>query len=165
MHTRPAALLALTLLLLSLPLAAKPICRWVDGSGRTQFSEVVPDRYKDVATCTDSQQFELSPSQRRAAEQLSAEARTKAVRDAAKVPARSASSAPSTKGSVPPRIAKRPAETVTDTTDCATWRRLYEESSACFGPFRTNRGATKAEAFEVCNEIPNPDPTCGPARQ
>lgn len=165
MHPLAASPIAVTLTGLSLPLAAKPICRWVDGNGRTQLAEVVPDRYKDVATCTDSQQFELSAAQRRAAEQRGAEARAKAVRDAAKVPARAASSAPSTKGSVPPRIAKRPAETITDTTDCATWRRLYEESAACFGPFRTNRGATKAEAFEVCNEIPSPDPTCGPARQ
>jgi len=130
MHIRPAALLAVTLSLLTLPLAAKPICRWVDGSGRTQISEVVPDRYRDLATCTDSQTYELTPQQRRAAEQRADEARAKAV---------------------------------TDTTDCATWWRLYEESAACFGPFRTNRGATRAEAFDVCNEIPSPEPKCGSA--
>lgn len=163
MHTPPAALLAVTLSLLTLPLAAKPICRWVDGNGRTQISEVVPDRYRDLATCTDSQTYELTPQQRRAAEQRADEARAKAVRDAAKAPARAASSAPSPAGVVPQRVAKRPAETVTDTTDCATWWRLYEESAACFGPFRTNRGATKAEAFDVCNEVPNPEPKCGSA--
>jgi hypothetical protein len=166
MYTRPAALLGMTRLLpllmslLSLPLAAKPICRWVDGNGRTQFSDVVPARYRDLATCTDSQKHELPPQQRRAAEQPADGARAKAVPDAAKAPARAASGA-SREGVAPQRVAKRPSETVTETTDCATWWRLYEESAACFGPFRTSRGATKSEAFDVCNEIPSPEPKCG----
>ncbi len=60
---------------------------------------------------------------------------------------------------------KRPAEVVTDATDCGAWWRLYDESIACFGPFRTTRGATKVEAFEVCNVIASPVPKCGPRSQ
>ena len=60
---------------------------------------------------------------------------------------------------------KRPAELVTDATDCETWWRLYDESTACFGPFRTTRGATKVEAFDVCNAVASPEPKCGPRRR
>lgn len=59
-------------------------------------------------------------------------------------------------------ITKRPAELVTETTSCPTWWRLYDESGECFGPYRTARGATKAEAFDVCNVVLSPEPKCGP---
>lgn len=54
---------------------------------------------------------------------------------------------------------------MTDDTDCETWRRLYRESEDCFGPYRTTRGGTKAEAFEKCNPIPSPELKCGPVRE
>ena len=41
-------------------------------------------------------------------------------------------------------------------TDCETWQRLYFESIDCFGPYRTVRGGIKPEAFERCNEVPEP---------
>jgi hypothetical protein len=58
----------------------------------------------------------------------------------------------------------RPAQTVTERTDCATSWRLYDESLACFGPFQTVRGAIKAEAFDVCKVVANPEPRCGRRR-
>ena len=61
--------------------------------------------------------------------------------------------------------AKRPAEIVTGATDCPTWWRLYDESAECFGPYRTTRGATKAEAFDKCTPIPSPELKCGPLRR
>jgi hypothetical protein len=60
---------------------------------------------------------------------------------------------------------KRPAEPVTDRTDCATRWRLYDESLACFGPFQTTRGAIKPEAYEVCNVIVSPESRCGRRRE
>jgi hypothetical protein len=158
----PAVLVTAVLATLSFPAASTPICRWVDDSGRTQMAEVAPDRYKTLATCTDSQQYELSPAQRRAAEQAAAEDRARAARAAASLPARSAASAPRPASGASQAQAKRPTQVVTDATDCPTWWRLYEESGECFGPFRTTRGAIKAEAFDVCNEIPSPEPKCGP---
>lgn len=145
--------------------AVSAVCRWVDDGGRTHLSEVVPDRYKALATCTDSNRYELSPSQRRAAQQRVEEDRARAVRAAATPPLRPASAAErrAAGGSEPGM--KQPAEVVTDATDCGTWWRLYDESIACFGPFRTTRGATKVEAFDVCNVIASPEPKCGPRSQ
>ncbi|MBX9818544.1 MAG: hypothetical protein K2X79_10980, partial [Burkholderiaceae bacterium] len=59
---------------------------------------------------------------------------------------------------------KRPAETVTDATDCPTWWRIYDDSNACFGPFRTVQGGLKPEAFDHCNAVASPELRCGPRR-
>jgi hypothetical protein len=141
-----AAALAATLAIafamaLALPMAnATPICRWVDKAGRTQVASVVPEPYKAAATCTDSQKYELSAAQRRAAEQSVEQDKAMARIEAA----------------------KRPVEVVTGATDCPTWWRLFDENAECFGPYRTTRGATKQEAFDVCNVVPSPAPKCGP---
>lgn len=158
-----AALGAACLVLLPSAAGATPVCRWVDDGGRTHVADNVPERYRATATCTDSQKYELTPAQQRAAQQRVADDRAKAARAAA-VPAPRAASATASQPAAraPGRAVKRPAEVVTDTTDCATWWRLYDESAACFGPFRTTRGATKAEAFDVCNVIVSPESRCGP---
>ena len=56
---------------------------------------------------------------------------------------------------------KRPAEVVTEATACSTWWRIHDESVECFGPYRTTRGAIKAEAFDTCNVVASPEPECG----
>jgi hypothetical protein len=134
----------------------------VNESGLTQIADVVPDKYKKVATCTDSRKFEVSPEQRRAAEKRVADDRAAASKAAARPPPEGAASSPRPAGAASQPGAKRPTELVTDATDCPTWWRLYDESADCFGPYRTTRGATKVEAFDKCNVVPNPEPRCGP---
>jgi len=147
-----SAILAVVLNLSLLQAAgATSICRWIDENGQTQFSDVVPESYKPVVTCTHSQK--IKPS----AEQRTVDGRSNNRLDKPSPPAasprQSAASVPAT---------KQFAETVTERTNCTTWRRLYDESGACFAPFRTVRGGIKAEAFAVCNEVPNPEAKCGP---
>lgn len=151
-------------MLLASPIAnATPICVWLDDVGRTQYASVVPEEYKAVATCTDSQQYELSPEQQRAAEKAKAarEDIANALLEAAKLAAMAAASSPPVVGTAPRAVTKRPAEVVTEATDCTTWWRLFDESAECFSPFRTTRGAIKVEAFDVCNAVPSPEPKCG----
>lgn len=132
---------------------------WVDENGRTQISDTVPEQYRKSATAIDSEHYEVSAEQRQ--EALERAAREKALADEVAKPRQSAPApANDSSGSVPV-VTKRPAEGVTESTDCATWRRLYLESVDCFAPYRTVRGATKAEAFEKCTPIPEPDPKCG----
>jgi hypothetical protein len=140
---------------------AAQICRWVDDQGRTQMSDVVPEAYRAKATCVDSSRYEAAPQDRREAEQRAAAERARAASAAARTPPPApavALTAPA--ASAPPK--KRPAETVTDRTDCATWWRLYDESGACFGPYRNVKGGIKPEAYERCNVIPSPEAKCGP---
>lgn len=69
---------ALALVLLSTCAGATSICRWVDERGRTQIAEVVPEKYKKAAICTDSRRYELSAEQRQAAERRVAEDKARA---------------------------------------------------------------------------------------
>jgi Domain of unknown function (DUF4124) len=158
------ALVWVSLALFTPALGAASICRWVDEAGRTQMADAVPDRYKHIATCTDSQKYELSAEQRRDAEQRAADEQSRAPSQADNRPATAASSARSPSGAASTPRVKRPVELVTEATDCPTWRRLYNESSDCFGPYRTARGGMKPEAFDNCNVVPHPDLKCGPLR-
>lgn len=155
-------LLVCSLLTAALTASATVIYRWVDESGRTHISDVVPEKYRKSATRVDSSEFEVSPERRKEAEERVA--REKALaEEAAKRRASAPSAAPASAASAP-TTGKRPAQGVTDATDCNTWWRLYRESQECFGPFRTVGGGIKPEAFERCNEVPSPEPKCGPFR-
>lgn len=149
-------LLALAHSLLAPAIGATLMCRWIDEHGRTHITDIVPDKYTSIAICTDSDQYELTAEQLRASQQRQAAERAKALRDEAS----KAMSGKSPPAAVAPPSRKRPIEIVTDKTDCSTWWRIYDESSACFGPFNTVHGI-KAEAYDVCNEVPSPEPKCG----
>lgn len=151
-----------SLLLLFTNAGATTICRWVDNTGRTQFAEAVPQRYRSVAVCTDLQRDELPLEQREAAEQRAAVEQAQTRRKAARAPVGAASNVrrPAKAASQP--SVKRPSKVVTAATDCTTWWRIYDESVECLRPYRTTRGATKVEAFDKCNVIASPEPTCGP---
>jgi hypothetical protein len=136
---------------------AQAVYRWVDDAGRTHFGDQVPEKYRARATRVDPAVVEPTPEDRRAAEERAE--REKQQLDASRRAPALAVLPPAVSASAPP--VKRPPVGVTPGTDCATWRRLYEESQQCFGPFRTATGGLKAEAYEHCTEIPNPDPTCG----
>jgi hypothetical protein len=151
------------------PGGATPLCRWVDDHGLTQFAQTVPERYKAVATCTDSARYDIPPAQLRAAQQRAEDERQRAARAASvAAPGSAASSAsasarPAAAASAP--APKRPAQAMTERTDCATSWRLYDESLACFGAFQTVHGAIKAEAYDVCNVVASPEPRCGRRRE
>jgi Domain of unknown function (DUF4124) len=150
----------------SLAAQAAVIYRWVDERGRTHLSDVVPEKYQKSATRIDTGESAVSPERKRQADE--AAARDKAFADEATKRRQSAQAAPpaaAASAAAPATPAKRPAQGVTDATDCATWWRLYRESEACFGPYRSVGGGTKPEAFEKCNPIPSPEPKCGPVRE
>ncbi len=134
---------------------AATVYRWVDEQGRTHFSDTVPDRYRDRARPVDLQDDTPDERERR-------EAEDRAARDRARLP-RASDAAPTPAPAPAPTAApaKRPPVAPTADTDCDTWRRLYQESLDCFGPYRTVRGATRPEAFERCTAVDEPPPRCG----
>jgi hypothetical protein len=171
------AQVALLFLFIAALLSASPslwatsICHWVDASGRTQYSDQVPEAYQAKAICIDSARDALSPEQQQDALQRQADLRAAQERSSAEADARlkgEAQALPraapaSATGSNP--VVKRPTQRITDSTDCTTRWLIYQESIDCFGPFRTTRGATKPEGFEVCNVIESPEVLCGPMRR
>jgi Domain of unknown function (DUF4124) len=146
---------------------AATVYRWVDEQGKVHYSELVPERYQKAAKPVDTTAGQPGAEQQR-------EALERAQKERARAPAAAAaaSAAAAAKQARPPSgaasaaspasraAAKRPAQTPDDQTDCETWQRLFLESAACFGPYRTVRGATKPEAFDVCNVVLEPPPRC-----
>jgi opacity protein-like surface antigen len=164
-------LIAAALLAAATACAAAPtVYRWVDEQGKVHYSDIVPDRYRATAKPVDAGTAEPDAEQRRQALErarldqaraaaLAAERQTKAATGAKS--AASAASAASTASAAQP-AGKRPAQLPNDRTDCDTWQRLFLESSDCFAPYRTVRGATRPEAFDACNVVSEPPPRCRP---
>jgi len=161
---RCAHFLALAAALLTVQAQATDIYRWTDESGRVHIGDRVPERYRATATHMDSAQFLASE-----AELLEAAAR--AERDKA----RAAVITPDAPDARMQRSADRPGGAGDGTTpdpertaaafdrlDCATHRRLYQESQECFAPFLNVNGSLKSGAYAVCREVPDPTTRCGP---
>ncbi|WP_291010072.1 DUF4124 domain-containing protein [Hydrogenophaga sp.] len=162
MFTAHRMCLAALLLCTLAGVQAGDIYRWVDDQGRTHWSDVVPEKYRNNATRVDTRQYELTPEQQREAAERAARERAHAP-ELPEPPAMAAPT-PAAPQAPAPSVVKRPVEQVTESTDCATWWRLYRESQECFGPFHTVGGGLKPEAFDHCNEIPSPELKCGPYR-
>ena len=129
------------------------VYRWVDENGRVHYSEIVPERYRAAArpitlpaAPPSAQPLRDTPGRGSAGKPASAAEPAAPTRP----PVASASSAP------PRPAAKRPARVPDENTDCETWQRLYFESIECFDPYRTVGGGIKPEAFERCNQVPEP---------
>lgn len=161
----PLGALALLLALTSPLVQASPICHWVDNDGQKQLSDRVPEAYRRVAVCQDSQAFELSPKQQVDARQRAAQAQALRDLDRARAdalpPEANANPTAGAALTAAPR-ARRPVEEITASTACPTQWRIYDESMACFSPFRTTQGAIKPEAYEQCREVGSPEVACGP---
>ena len=156
---RPFTLVGALCLLASVSVnaAGATVYRWVDDQGKIHYSEIVPQPYQGVAKPVDAPANDPTAEQRREALGRAQKEKAKAAAietDRQRLPA----SAPTASAASQP-AGKRPAETPTDQTDCETWQRLYLESIECFGSYRTVRGATKPEAFDVCNVVAEPPPT------
>jgi hypothetical protein len=142
--------------------SAATVYRWVDERGEVHYSEVVPERYRKTARPIDTTVGQPSTEQQSEALARAQKERARAAAAASAAANQSrppADAAPSVSPASRP-AAKRPAQIPDEQTDCETWQRLYVESAECFGPYRTARGATKPEAFDVCNVVQEPPSRC-----
>lgn len=163
------ALVALVALGLSSASDSAVVYRWVDKYGKTHFGDTVPSEYKAVARPVDTPVAAPSAEeQRQAVARVAAEKeKLRQAQGGGSAAASSAATASAPSGaaaSAPPVLImpiKRPTHAPNAGTDCETWRRLYQESLDCFGPFTTVRGGIKAEAFEVCTPVSEPPLRCG----
>jgi hypothetical protein len=148
-------------LCLTSPQAAE-VYRWVDGNGRTQYSDIVPQQYRDSA-----RRVNTAPA---ITDEAVAEAHERANRERleardAVTPSSDPATMPGASGSGTGAPAGAPAAGIgpDSTLDCAGMHQAYRESQECFAPFRTVTGAVKPEAFNVCGApVLDPSPQCGP---
>lgn len=139
---------------------AAVIYRWVDKQGRTHFGDVVPAEYRGAARALDDHAPTPTPEEQGRAIDRATRDKERAAAAPPASPARVAASAPASRSSSSV-TSRRPLYAPTDKTDCDTWRLLYAESLDCFAPYRTARGATKAEAYEHCTPVSEPPVSCG----
>jgi hypothetical protein len=148
---------------------AADIYRWVDEQGRVQMSDRPPPKSSGrPVTKHDSPKDEVTPEQRKAAQERAARDRQRlkgAEDDRAKAAApqavkpRPAASSGFADESDPSLPARASAE------DCRMWRQEYRRNAACFAPYRLVNGGIKPEAFSVCGpELLDPEFECGGRR-
>lgn len=144
---------------------AADIYRWVDENGLTHIADIVPTRYKRVATKVDTSASKVSKQQRATAIQR-AEKVKNAARESTAAPS-ATSPVPSHKSSNsdhPDGVSLEPGTATHKNDDedaeCARLRREYDESQACFVQFATQSGI-KGEAYDHCKSVPDPSPRCG----
>ena len=154
--TRAARVALVALVVAQWPGAAgaAPIYRWIDKQGKTHFGDAVPSEYKDMARLFDNKVIPASSD-------APARATERIAEQASKTTPTTTPTAPTAAPAPFPTAPKRPPRAPAEDTDCATWRRLYLQSQDCFGPYRTARGATPAQAFEHCTSVNEPPPRCG----
>jgi hypothetical protein len=147
-------------LLTSVVASAATVYRWVDDQGKVNYSETVPEQFRSRAKAIDASAYQPSAAQQQESLERAQKDKERAAAsspESGRQPVKSARAA-----SAPRASTKIPSQIPNEQTDCETWQRLYLESSDCFGPYRTTRGATKPEAFEYCNVVPEPPPRCRP---
>lgn len=135
---------------------ATTIYQWVDENGRTQISDTVPPRYKDVATKVDTSASRVSEKQRQ--EALERVAKEKELVESAN---RARADAAATKAADQPADPKSASPFVDKNADCEQLMRAYRESQECFAPFMRVEGGTREEAYKYCTPVADPSVKCG----
>lgn len=136
---------------------ATTIYQWVDENGRTQISDTVPARYKDVATKMDTSASRVSEKQRQEALERVAKEKElveSANRARAEAAAEKAANQSAESKGAPPVVDNKHA-------DCEQLMRAYRESQECFAPFMRVEGGTREEAYKYCTPVADPSSKCG----
>ncbi len=147
LHCAAAALAAL--LVLAGPAGGAEVWKWQDAQGVTHYGPEPPDDPDAKAERVVLPDSGVTDADRRAAEKRVAD-------DKAEI--RRATGGPAPRSGARP--AARPASAASAVPSCEeAWRR-YNESYACFDPYRFGAGKIRPEAFEHCKEVPQPPALC-----
>jgi Domain of unknown function (DUF4124) len=155
MHPSPFGIVSMALALhvvVSSEATAQTVYRWTDESGRTHYSSTVPAERRGHAKAIDTTSARVSESDRQAA--IARLVKDQATLRKAALPAAASSPASTPSGRNGVAAAPRAEEQLT----CQeAWKR-YNESYACFDPYRIANGAVRPEGFAQCKEVLRPDP-------
>jgi hypothetical protein len=142
-----AALLAALLV----PAVAEEVWKWTDAQGVTHYGPAPPDDARVRATRVDLGDTGVTDGDRRAAEWRLA--KDKAAVDRAT--AEGAASRPARASRA--RQASAPASMSSSCEEA--WKR-FNDSYACFDPYRYGRGKIQPQAYQHCTEVQEPDASC-----
>jgi hypothetical protein len=139
--------LLLTGILLTFSIEAAEIYRWVDAQGQVHFSDAIPTAKGTKALPVDLRATDVSDQQRQ-------EAKERQAKDLERLKKPKTISEP-TPTTPPPQTSKPPAPLNPDASCEEQWA-AFDQSWACFNPYRTANGSIKGEAFEHCSELSAP---------
>lgn len=122
--------------------------KWIDKEGHIHYGDRKPPEVEKAQTIQT-----YGPTEVQIREAISRNARLKA---------KLAESASGSRKSIPAKASiPSPAPTKPSfdrqSAECQARKRAYEKSMACFAPFMNANGSVKAEAFEQCTDIPQPE--------
>jgi hypothetical protein len=122
--------------------------KWTDEKGQVHYSDVVPKDRKAGSKPVDTDAPPSEADRKLAEERL---ARDREILEQAGIgaAATSGSAVPAARGS--PHKAASSAESSCD----EAWK-AYNDSSACFDPYRMSEGRVKQEAFQHCKQVAQP---------
>lgn len=147
------AILVLVIFLVSTAAYGDKLYKWVDENGLVHYGDEVPQAQERNATEVDTRRTTVTDAQQRDAE--AAYSRDKAWLDKSRKPAaRNAPVAPASGVSQTTQDSHSPTD---KKGRCEEEWRKYRESLDCFGPYRTVFGGIRAEAFEHCTEMKQPE--------
>lgn len=155
-------------LMAALGLASSAACavemyRWVDDTGRTNVSDVVPDRYRASAKRIDSRVFEIGDARRTEAraEAASQVARARALQPRVEAQPRPGLGASGSGAASTGTLTAASAAAPIAGNDCAARQQRYLAAVACFSPCVQSNGSVKVECFARCPVLVDPSPQCG----
>ena len=144
----PVAVAMAVLAGVALRAEAAEVYRWTDENGRVNYGVSAPPEKRTDARTVDTSGAKLNDTDRNAAA-------NRLARDQAYL------RSPSLTASAPVFAASSPVTSVPRQDAPAScqeaWKR-YNESYACFDPYRARNGMVKAEGFARCKQLPRPDP-------
>lgn len=141
----PSRLAVLLILLLAAPAASAEVYQWVDQQGRVHYG----DRPAPGVPATPREELSV-PEPAQADRDAAAE---RAARDRARLQSLPPSPPPEPTGTEGDRS---PPQAEAEDDSCAAQHRRYRASQACFAPYVTVTGAVKPEAFQYCENLPQP---------
>ena len=134
-----AAVMSLVFICFSISHGAE-LYRWTDEMGRVHFSDSIPRANKNKAKIVDLKSADVPPQQIQ-------EAQARLAKEKSRL------NQPSPAIAVIPQGKTQPLDKESSCED--QWAK-YDESWACFNPYRTANGSVRREAYEHCSEMKSP---------
>jgi hypothetical protein len=128
---------------------AAGVYKWTDAQGRVHFSDVPPVDKGAEAQKVDVKKSELTEAQKK--ELAARQAKEKELLKSASGKPASSSAAQS------PESAASGAKQAQGSASCEEAWKKYNESYACFDPYRMVNGRIRPEGFERCVQLPQPE--------
>lgn len=129
---------------------AQQVYKWTDAQGKTHYGDVLPEGAKPATPPAVITIIKPTESQR-------AEALARAAKEKAQLQQQNEQAAASAAPSAAKEETAEPAAPANSNESCEAQWQKFNDSYACFDPYRLANGTIRAEGYEQCAEVKMPD--------